>query len=184
MSIDGSEPVTVQEAMEHCRVTEATEETYLAGLISAAREFIEGQTGLCLVAQTRMLVANAWASGFNLSRTPAATVSSVKYLPDGGGAETTLASANYHLDLYSQPSRIQFSDDFSEPDLEEWNDAIRITYTAAPYSEISQAKAALLLLVHYLYDNRMPVNVGNIVNELPHHYKAFIDSLRIGGFVA
>jgi len=44
-----TEPVTLQQAKDYCRISGSSEDTLITALITAAREAIERATGLCLV---------------------------------------------------------------------------------------------------------------------------------------
>lgn len=178
-----SEPITVQEAMEHCRVTDSAESVYLTGLISVVRSYVEMQTGRALAAETRKLLSDEWAESLDLDRSPAAAVSSIAYWPDGYGAAVTVDSSNYIL-ADGEPSRVIFKSTFSFPALAVRPDALSITYTTAPTTIPLGMKWAMLLMIAHLYDQRAPLNIGNIVNELPFSLSALLASHRIGGWIA
>jgi uncharacterized phiE125 gp8 family phage protein len=178
-----SEPITVQEAMAHCRVDELSEEAYFMGLISTVRSYVEGQTGRALAGETRLLVSDSWASSFALDRTPTATISSIKYQPSDESAEVTVSATDYFL-AAGEPSKLLFKTSFAWPGLAARPDAVQITYTTAPSFIHPGLRASMLLMVAWLYEQRTPVSVGSTAIELPFHFRALLDSHRIGGFVA
>lgn len=177
------EPITAEEAMEHCRVTDTNEVNYIESLISMARQFVEMQTGRALSNETRKMFANEWADSFALDRTPAAEITSLQYWPSGYGSQETVASSNYMLSA-DTPSKLVFKDTYEFPGLADRPDAICVTYKASATALSLGLRHCVLLLVSHLYDQRAPLNIGNIVNELPYSLKAMIDMHRIGGSIA
>lgn len=89
--------VSLVEAKAHLRVTVADEDTLITALITAATETAEQLTGRALMPQTWELTLDAFPDAFELTRTPVASVTSLKYY-DGTGVLTTLDGAAYSLD--------------------------------------------------------------------------------------
>lgn len=58
-----TEPVTRDESKLHCRIDTTADDTYIDGLIVAAREFVELQTRRALISQTWRLVLDNWPGG-------------------------------------------------------------------------------------------------------------------------
>ncbi len=54
------EPVTLAEVRQFLRLDDDSEDTLLTGLIKAARETLEVQTGLALINQTLRLYLDSW----------------------------------------------------------------------------------------------------------------------------
>lgn len=174
-----SEPVTVAELKAHLRVTSSADDAYLGSIISAAREYVEQQTGRALGAQTREISADAFprCGVLPLGYVPAVSISSVKYL-DVAGSEQTLASTEYTIDTRREPGALLLAVGKSWPDVAELPSSVRVTYVcgvAAP----AILKQAVLFISAWWYEQRLPVNVGNIVSEIPHTLNAILWSNRV-----
>lgn len=174
-----SEPVSVAELKAHLRVTATADDAYLGSLITAAREYAEQQTGRALAAQTRETTADAFPrSGvLPLGYAPAVSISSVKYL-DVEGVEQTLESSVYAIDTRSEPGALLLAVGKSWPDTAAIPSAVRVQYTCGAASSES-LKLAIKLVAAWWYEQRLPVNVGNIVNELPNSLSAILWSNRV-----
>lgn len=116
------DPVSLDEAKTHLRVTTEAEDGYIAGLILAARAVVEADTRRALITQSWRLTLDSWppeqryaplatapalgarlASGYHrwrprivLPRPPLQTVTSVQYV-DAAGAVQTLAPSLYQV---------------------------------------------------------------------------------------
>ncbi len=112
-----AEPVTLSEAKAHARVDVDDDDGVITDLITAAREWVEQNTGRCLITQTWRLSLDMWpgsraddwwdgaregpitlldAAWVEFRRSPVIAFSRVATL-DETGTETTWASSNYYL---------------------------------------------------------------------------------------
>ena len=86
-----------------------------------------------------------------------------------------------------EPGRIVLKSDETWPDLADRPDAVEITFVAG-YANATAIPAALKhsvkLIAANFYTERVPVNVGNIVGELPLNLKMLLDAQRVGGWHA
>lgn len=55
---------------------------------------------------------------------------------------------------------------------------LSVDFTAGDAVVSALQKQAVLLLASHWYENRIPVNIGNIVNDLPHSLTAILSNLR------
>ena len=96
------EPVTRDETKTQLRIDHTDEDSFVDGLITAARAYVEDATFRALVTQTWKLNLEAWPAGnaIEIPKPPLQSVSSVVYL-DEAGASTTWASSNYIVDADS-----------------------------------------------------------------------------------
>lgn len=90
--------VSLVEAKEHLRVTEAAEDTLITAMITAATETAEQITGRAIMPQTWELTLDAFPDAFELTRIPASAVTSLKYY-DASGVLTTMAAESYTMDI-------------------------------------------------------------------------------------
>lgn len=190
-----SEPVTAAEARSYMRVDASTEDTLIESLITAARETVEHVTGRALLTQTWRVNLREWPvededteeASIILPRTPVASVTSLKYYAEGEVAQTTVSSSNYQAFLYATPARLILSEDYDLPDLADRPDAVEVVFVAGATTSAAvprTLRTAVLLVVAHLFENRQPLNIGNIVNELPYSLKHLLEQNRVGGFVA
>lgn len=196
------EPLTIEQATEHVRIDSNDDLAYLQALIAVAREYVESVTGIVGLKSTWKVVAPSWHAlihgddsklsipsrnvyAIPLFRAPLVSVSSIKYYTNGSESQTTITASDYRVITDTTPGMVQFID--SPPNVEDRPDAIEITFIAG-YADQCSAPAiwrhAQKLIVAHLYENRVPVNIGNIVNELPFTLKTMLEQQKIGGWVA
>lgn len=102
------EPITVAQAKAHCRIDIDDDDTYLSGLIAAARSIAETETGRYLISQVVEAKYSDWpetGNGIWLPGPPLASVTSVKYY-DADGTEQTLSTSVYEADTASEPGQV------------------------------------------------------------------------------
>lgn len=189
-----TEPVSLDECLNYLRVAEPDDAGTVEALIPVAREMVEMFTGRALMSQQFTYTASGWPTGcgfygrmIELARTPLASVQSVRYYPADGGALATLSSSDYVVMTSTEPGYLCRFDTASWPALASRPDAVQIAFTAGYASAAlvpATLRQAVLLLVGHLYELRTPVNVGNIVNELPFSVRHLLESHRVGGWCA
>lgn len=180
------EPVTTDELKDYLRISDTSQDTLLAQLITAARSDVERQTRRALITQTLTATFPDWPDdeddALSLPVGNALTISSIKYR-DEDNAQNTVSADNYFLVTATQPGRVFFKDTFTFPDVYERPDAIEIAFTAgfgASASDVPQLlKVVIMALAAYWFEQRLPVNVGNIVNPMPLHVQHMINSYRV-----
>ena len=196
-----SEPIVYADAAAYLRVDSDDGQADVERLISVARRTVEDFTGRALLTQTWKLTMDSWPceayrpysyypgwrnDAIYLERSPLASVGSVKYYPASGADQATLSTDAYHVVTGPTPGLIVLKSTESWPDLAERPDAVEVTFDAglASADEISPAllQAVYLTLAH-LHENRQPVNIGNIVNEIPMSAKHLLESYRVGGWI-
>ncbi len=174
-----SEPVTTDEAKLHLRLSlDATDEDAVVDrCIAAARQWFEDRTGRALINQTwKYTIDNWYASesvrrpGFiYLPRAPLSSVTSVYYTATDGSS-TLWDSANYTVDTESEPGRLALAYSKSWPVTREVVNAISITYVAGYGATAASVpdgvKAALLLTIADLFENRETFTTGTIRTPL------------------
>ena len=144
-------------------------------LIKAAQGNIDGKDGWlgrALMTQTWDLFLDVFPAGsksIQIPLPPLQSVTSVKYInPDGN--LITLDASKYIVDIAATPGLIHAAYGESWPDTRCQSNAVTVRFvagygTAAAVPE--PVKAALKLLVGHWYQNREPVNIGNITTPLP-----------------
>lgn len=204
------EPVSLAEAKVHLRLPdeEHPEDDLVAMLIAVARERIEAAVSRRLVTQTVDLFLDAFpfGGGFYLRSIrergwgpdylprcqviaipdpPLQSITSVKYL-DADGVLQTLDPSAYRWKASTRaPGRVEPALNGSWPTAADLFDAVQVRYVAgygAASAVPKSAKAAILLLVGHLYENREEVVTGTIATELPDGFKRVLDPLRWGRY--
>lgn len=173
------EPITLPEAKAQCRVDTSDEDALIAGLISAARQYAETYTHRALVTQTWDLKYDWFPCGpIELPLPPAVSVTSITYL-DTAGASQTWSSANYLTEFPVGPkashARLTPAYGVSYPSTYSVMNAVTVRFVCGYGSTAALAlaaipasiKAGIKLLVSHWYEQRTPVNVGNLVSPIP-----------------
>lgn len=184
------EPVSLAELKLHLRLgTDVTEDTYLAELITAARDYVETVTHRALITQTW----DYWMDEFpgeNFYELPLGnlqSVSSIKYKDDDGTETTMTVTTDYLVDVNSEPGRIWL------PFGESWP-----TFTAHPYNPITTRficgygsaasnvpmpiRTSIKLLAAHFYENREMYVVGQAINKIEFSIDALLATYRLWSF--
>lgn len=172
-------PLTAAEAKAHTRIDDDAEDAYLEGLIGAALEFIEGPHGIGIaVAPCEWkLRLDCFPDCIQIPLCPVQKVDSIEYVDPNGDTQTL---ADFQADIYSAPARVIPAYGAAWPATRAVPNAVTVTFTAG-YSPLPKTlRQAMLLLVAHWYENREPVNIGNIVNELPFAVEALLNKFRAG----
>jgi len=165
--------LTAAEAKVHLRIDHSTEDTYIEGLVEAAREFIENVTGRSLITRTYTAKLDDWprTSVISLPFPPLIAVTSIKYT-DEDGVTATFSSSDYTVDNYNEPGRIVLASDASWPSVKLADiNGVEIIWTAG-YGAAATAlpqklREAAYLLVGHFYENREAVAVAQGISVTP-----------------
>jgi uncharacterized phiE125 gp8 family phage protein len=158
-----SEPVTLAEAQLHLRLdTDGSppshpDDTLVQTLISAARENAEQYTGVTIAQATYQVKNEVKNDQMSLQTHPVTSVASVTY-EDADGETQTVDAADYYVDNFQRPARLVFRSNAPSFDT-------TVTFTAGytdgqspnDYPTPAGVKAAILLMVGNLYENRETV---------------------------
>lgn len=159
-----SEPVTLQEAKDHLRVTGTDEDTLISGLISAARVKVEEECGYAIVTQT----LSAWWDKWPVDNTlclpiyPAFAVSDVRYTDEDGATQTLIASS-YTTDLVGMTPRIVLNPDADVPEVGDYPNAVEVRYVAGkdPADVDEATKIGIKLWLTMLYERREDMKIND-----------------------
>lgn len=185
VSAPATEPVSTAEAKLHLKMDDVTaDDSLIAALVTAAREYIEGATARALVTQTLRTKIDGFPASddaIRLPRAPVQSVSSVTYL-DSDGATQTMSASDYVALLDLEPAEVALAADASWPTTSEQRGAVTVTYVAGygAAGVVPQAiKQAILLLVGHWYANREAVAPGQGVSEIPMGAQALISMYAV-----
>ena len=177
-----SEPVTTALAKGHLKedLVDATNDAYIAVLITTARKYLEEYTGYnCLVQTWEKYLDRLPADGvIHLHKTPISEVTSVEYYASDDASEyTTLEATAYQADIISGKVRID-----DAPTIGDKLNAIKVTFKAGSASADSVneiAKHAILLLVGSMYENRQDEVTGTITSKLKRNFEWLCSMIEV-----
>lgn len=155
-----SEPVSLDTVKRHLSEWDDDQDSYIAGLLAAARQW-------CEVYTRRSFVTTTWRQTFAglprdgvlcLARPPVQSVTSFEYT-DGAGEVQAVPAGLYEIDTDSEPARLVRGYNQTWPTVRTAGEATPVTvvYVAgwASASAVPEAiQHAILLVVRRLYDNR------------------------------
>jgi uncharacterized phiE125 gp8 family phage protein len=162
------EPITLDEARTHLRIEpygspeEHPDDLYIQGLITAARQWCEEYTRLALATQTIEVAFDNFSELEDLPFLPAQSIDGITYV-DGNGANQTLATSVYGLDLYTGGIVLKYGQ--SWPATRAESNAVIATYKAGytvgespdEYTLPGPIKSAMYLIIGHMYENRQQV---------------------------
>lgn len=150
------EPVTLQEAKDHLRVTGNDEDALISELIIAARQQAETFTRRALLTQTWELYLDCFNGDIELPNPPLQSVESIKYI-DLDGVEQTLAATEYKTYAWNEPGVIAPAYGKAWPSTRAEKGAVTVRYIAGWQTAAdvpAPIKSAILLMIGHLYENR------------------------------
>lgn len=174
-----TEPITTSEAKSHMRIDSTDDDTYIGALITAVRIVTENLTGRSLITTTWDYFMSDFPCGDEilLRRPKLQSVTSLKY-KDTDGTEITWAASNYIIDIASDPGKIVLAYGITWPTETLYpSNPITIRYVSGYGLAVSvpqPLKNAMFFLIAHLYENREPINIGNITNKIPMTYDFLI----------
>lgn len=188
-----AEPISVLDLTAHCRTDNDAELLLLQGYISAAREYIEGQTGRALMLSTWTRTSSRFVDRDEdchgrvsyIERTPLAAVSKVEYYNESD-VLTELPTTVYGVVTAATPGFFYLKANQTWPTLYDRPDAVVVTFTAGA-SSVSAVPHAIrhatkLLAAHYW--KRQPEDESEKSTGIPPGIQAQITPNRVGGWCA
>lgn len=150
------EPVTMEEAKEHLRLTTDDQDRVLEMYLKSARLWVEAYTGRSLATQTWQASMPSLLWQFELPRAaPLQSVTFVKYY-DESNVLQTWSSSNYLVPAFHEPALVQVLDTATWPSTYLRDDAIQVEYVTG-YTDGAcpdELQLAVLALAGHWYDNR------------------------------
>lgn len=141
-------PVTLTEAKEHLKVTGSDEDTLIQTYLNAAIKRVENYRQSPVMSSEWELYATHWRTSFNLQKHPVTVINSVKYYDDDNVLQT-VDSANYRLQDFRVPCRLEFDSDFTEPSFYDREFPIVVNFQAG-FTYAASGNYALIKQVVFL----------------------------------
>lgn len=173
-----TEPITLAEAKEHCRVTHDDEDAYIGVLISAARQWIEKTRSVALGSSTWQMTLPVFpdAAVIRVACYPLTAVSSIEYV-DTSGVIQTLSTDRYSVDLSGRVHSVVRKPTATWPSTRiDTDSGVRINFTAGYETIPPTFKHAVKIIVAHWYMAREPIITGTIVADVPLSVKSLLDS--------
>ena len=158
------EPVTLDDQKVHMRLDTDDDDAYVQSCITAARQWVEGQTHRAIMAQTwDYNIDYGWPHRVGLHRIDypinpvkaqaSPTVDSITYV-DSDGASQTLAADQYTIVARTNGSYIVPAYNVSWPEVRSVPNAITVRFVAGYVTTPDEFKRAILILSSIYYEKR------------------------------
>ena len=185
------EPLTLEQAKLHARIDTDDDDKLIMPIITAARQWIEGQTRRALVTQTwDYEIDYGWPytqSGIPtivIPKNPVQSITSITYQDNAGTSpQPTLASSQYTVVNRKHRTYIVPAYDVTWPDIRCVPACVTIRFVAgeAIGSVPEQLIEAMKLLVTHFYERR-DLTTEKQLTEVPFSVEALISPYRAGIF--
>lgn len=179
----GDLPITLADALFHCRIDAGTEDDLVTSLIRSVQGELEpptGWLGRALTTSTYKLVIPYFARRIRLAGAPIQSVDSITYRDVDGNVQT-VDETLYRLTDDAIPSVVLTANSEWPTDVIMEHDAVTVNYTAGYGTEADVPeiiKQYIRVMVAYRYDVRKPTAIGTIVTPNP-YIRDMLESLRV-----
>ena len=185
-----NEPVSLVEAKAYLRVDNTDEDTLIATLITAARQWVESYLDRALILRQLVLRLDTFPVEIELPQPPLSTFGmytavSVTYTLETG-TTATLSRSEYRIDRTSTPGVLRQNYSGSWPGhLNDYN-SIAVTYWAGYGSDEGDIppaiKNAILLMVGHLFENRTAVVTNTNTKPIEFALESLLKSKSWGSY--
>ncbi len=172
-------PVSLSEARDHLRVTGTDEDPLIEGLLGSACDLIGEMAGRVLAQETWAASYAALSGDVVLPKNPVIAVTGIGYYDLNDAAQVAVLSDFY---VFSDPDStvVRPKSNKQWPNTSTRDDAITITFTVG-YAPIPEAlRAAILLTIGHLYENRQSVVTGMTATVMPMSIEHLVGVHRLG----
>ena len=178
-----TEPVTTAEAKFHLRETlsDASNDAYIATLITAARHACEESIQRSLITTTWTLTLDSFPDAIRLPYPQILSVTSVSYIDEAGDSQT-LDPQDYIVDTNSEPGWIVPAVETTWPTTQDRINAVTVVYTAGYGSSASNVPQAIKhwikLAIGDMYERRELSATPSVPQDFARY---LIDPYRVYG---
>jgi uncharacterized phiE125 gp8 family phage protein len=191
LSVPAGSAVPLDEIKAHVIVDHADDDALLEGYTAAAVRFFEDHTGRFMLPIDLELRLDRWCEPIILPAAPVRAVTEVAYL-DADGVEQVLGAGEWYFVRTEEGGRVRFTGSFARPPLSDREGAVLVRFEAGtddpeesgsgdnpPLAPVATDAQIVKLMVAHWYLTREPINVGNIINQVPLSVHALIAQRRI-----
>ncbi len=162
----------------HLRVDHAFDDSIISAYLAAAMAYAQHYTGAAIGEQELEVALDGFPCGaISLPLAPAQSVISITYV-DESASEQTLVSTAYTLDNYGLSHWVLPSSATDWPATYEAANVVRVRYMAGSAALDPAIKAALMLLVGHLYENRQEATEKKL-SSVPLGVNALLDTVKV-----
>jgi uncharacterized phiE125 gp8 family phage protein len=176
------EPINLDEAKEHLRVTTDDDDCYIDGLILTARGWAEKYQGRSYITQTITMKLDSFPLIIQCPAPPLQSVTSITYV-DTAGDTQTLDSSKYVVDTAGTPGRIYEAYNTTWPATRDQLNAVTVTYIAGygdTYEDVPmKIRQGMKILIGQWYEFRAPVACQFNPTEIPMTAKTLLGMDRL-----
>lgn len=151
-----TEPVSLEDAKAHLRITHDADDDAIAALIKTARQICEEHTGLALITRDCRLYLDQWPKhALSLPKPPLVHVAAI-HVYDADGDAVEFPAVSYAVDTVGRPGRIEITG--TPPRAAQPLNGIEIAFSAgfgdSEDDVPSSLREGIKRLVAHLYMNR------------------------------
>lgn len=169
-----TQPISLDEAKKHLRVTHVAEDDLIEALIETARAWADEKLGFPVMETTVTEYMDGWPSCCtlelahrpNAATDPAVTVK-IEHIVASATDYSELAQAKFTTDEKSDPARVVLKKAETWPALEPVPNCVKVTYktgAATADSVPRNVRQAMLLQIGFLYENREDISINETRN--------------------
>jgi len=159
LTAPAAELVTVAELKQQLGIAHSDDDAVLTGLLVAARQWCEQETGAVFAQRTFRLSLDGFPEEIRLPVGPVTSIADVRYL-DQSGAQQTLSSANYLTEMTPRRSRLVPAFGTVWPLTQERINSVEVDFTAGYTTGAEAAEQAIILLAKGAYDGSAGMGVA------------------------
>jgi uncharacterized phiE125 gp8 family phage protein len=167
-----SMPVSLALAKQHVEYEDDDRDDLISGLIEAATDFVELNTGRSILTQTWRFTLDEFSDSIQLPKGPVQSLVAITYF-DANGDIQTLPEEIYTFDNSVYPSWVVLNSDSQWPELVDAVNAVRIDFVVGYTSPPASIVQAILLLVDQWFNNRSAAN-DVAMSEMPLAVKSLL----------
>ena len=168
--------VALEEAKLFLRVDGAEEDELVGGLVEAATDHVEKETGRLFGRQTWRVEAASFAALVRLPVMPVIAVTEIEAV--GPAAVAAVDPASWEVRHYAWGSAVIVAEGFTWPSLARTGDAVRVTVAAGHDPAPKAIETAIKLLAANWYRHRDAAVGPEAAQELPHGVRSILDRWR------
>lgn len=147
-------PIALQEAKDHAYIVINDDDTLVQAMIDTSTELCQNRLGTQIVDATYLQVEQEWNSVITLLKSPAKSITTIKYYDENDVLQTLTHSDFYELDTFASPSRLVQKQDTTLPELSTRLNPIEITFVAGYDTIPNPIKQWLLIQTATFYKMR------------------------------